>query len=210
MNSNNKNTKQANNNNETNPLRGFDSEFHMDIKDDFIDPLDTVEQKMFGNVFKDFGLLSEEQQQPKEEKQQHPMENGTVISQVYCSSYNNINGQPKQECYQSQSIKQMNQGHNICEAREAYKNSDGVMKTAYQRGLDKKGAKFIKEKNTKTGIHHQQKVLKGIKENEIDGFNKEYEQYRNKCGLKNYCKALNGFNHKDNRKQIGDGRKHKN
>ena len=162
MNSNNKNTKQANNNNETNPLRGFDSEFHMDIKDDFIDPLDTVEQKMFGNVFKDFGLLSEEQQQPKEEKQQHPMENGTVISQVYCSSYNNINGQPKQECYQSQSIKQMNQGHNICEAREAYKNSDGVMKTAYQRGLDKKGAKFIKEKNTKTGIHHQQKVLKGI------------------------------------------------
>ena len=214
MNSNNKNTKQqAKNNNETNPLRGFDSEFHMDIKDDFIDPLDNVERKMFGDfkdAFNDFGLLSEEQQKPKEEQQQPKMENGTVISQVYCSSYNNLNGQPKQECYQSQSIKQMNEGHNICEAREAYKNSDGVMKTAYQRGLDKKAAKFIKEKNSKTGTHHQQKVLRGMKENEIDGFNKEYEQYRKKCGLKKYYKALNGFNHKENRQLIEDGRKHKN
>ena len=101
MNSNNKNTKQqAKNNNETNPLRGFDSEFHMDIKDDFIDPLDNVERKMFDDfkdAFNDFGLLSEEQQKPKEEQQQPKMENGTVISQVYCSSYNNLNGQPKQE-----------------------------------------------------------------------------------------------------------------
>ena len=42
------------------------------------------------------------------------------------------------------------------------------MKSAYQRGLDKKGARFIKEKNNKTGVHNQHKVLKGIKENEID------------------------------------------
>ena len=132
-----------------------ENDFHMGIKDDFIDPL----ENMFGindlekKMFDDFNLLSDgqiprnqEQQQPKEKK----LNNGTFISQVYSSSYNNINGQPHEECYQSSSIEQLNDGHNISEVREAYKNSDGVMKSAYQRGLDKKGARFIKEKNTKT------------------------------------------------------------
>ena len=148
-----------------------------------------------------------ENQHPRNEPKEKPERNtnGTYISQVYCSSYNNINGQPKQECYQAQSIKQMNEGHNISEAREAYKNSDGVMKSAYQRGLDEKGARFIKEKNTKTGKKGQHKVLKGIKENEIDGFNKEYDAYSKKCGFKKNYKALNGFDKNNNKevKQIG-------
>ena len=100
----------------------------------------------------------------------------------------------------------MNEGHNISEAREAYKNSDGVMKSAYQRGLDEKGARFIKEKNTKTGKKGQHKVLKGIKENEIDGFNKEYDAYSKKCGFKKNYKALNDFGKYNNKevKQIGN------
>ena len=183
----------------------------MDIKDDFIDPFDKIEQK----IFKDFKyslpeieLLSEENQHPRNEPKEQPEKksNGTYISQVYCSSYNNINGQPHQEYYQAQSIKQMNEGHNISEAREAYKNSDGMMKSAYQRGLDEKGARFIKEKNTKTGKNSQHKVLKGIKENEIDGFNKEYNAYSKKCGFKKNYKALNGFGKaaKKEVKQIGN------
>jgi hypothetical protein len=172
----------------------------MDIKDDFIDPFTNIEQKMnkdFKNCLSDFAILSEENQHPRNEPKEQPerqgKENGTYISKVYCSSYNNVDGQPHQECYQAQSIKQVNEGHNISEAREAYKNSDGVMKSAYQRGLDEKGARFIKEKNTKTGKHGQHKVLKGIKENEIDGFNKEYDAYSKKCGFKKNYKALNGF-----------------
>ena len=173
----------------------------MDIKDDFIDPFTDVEQKMckdFKKSLNDFAILSEENQHPRNEpkeqpERQQPKQDGTYISRVYCSSYSNVDGQPHQECYQSQSIKQMNEGHNISEAREAYKNSDGVMKSAYQRGLDEKGARFIKEKNTKTGKHAQHKVLKGIKENEIDGFNKEYDAYSKKCGFKKNYKALNGF-----------------
>ena len=172
----------------------------MDIKDDFIDPFTNIEQKMykdFKNSLSEFAILSEENQhprtEPKEQPQRQANENGTYISQVYCSSYNNVDGQPHQECYQAQSIKQMNEGHNISEAREAYKNSDGVMKSAYQRGLDEKGARFIKEKNTKTGKHAQHKVLKGIKETEIDGFNKEYDAYSKKCGFKKNYKALHGF-----------------
>ena len=171
----------------------------MDIKDDFIDPFTNIEQKMFKDFknLSDLEFLSEENQHPKEEQPNREpkenKENGTYISRVYCSSYNNIDGQPHQECYQAQSIKQMNEGHNISEAREAYKNSDGVMKSAYQRGLDEKGARFIKEKNTKTGKQGQHKVLKGIKENEIDGFNKEYNAYAKKCGFKKNYKALKGF-----------------
>ena len=184
----------------------------MDIKDDFIDPCDKIEQKMFKDFkssLPEIEHLSEENQHPRSEPKEQPerkMNNGTYISQVYCSSYNNVNGQPHQECYQAQSIKQMNEGHNISEAREAYKNSDGVMKSAYQRGLDEKGARFIKEKNTKTGKHSQHKVLKGIKENEIDGFNKEYDAYSQKCGFKKNYKALNGFGKaaKKEVKQIGN------
>ena len=79
------------------------------------------------------------------------------------------------------------------------------MKSAYQRGLDEKGARFIKEKNTKTGKKGEHKVLKGIKENEIDGFNKEYDAYSKKCGFKKNYKALNGFGKNNNKevKQIG-------
>ncbi len=183
----------------------------MDIKDEFLDPFDKIEQRMFKdfkNTLPEIELLSEENQHPRNEPKEKPERNtnGTYISQVYCSSYNNVNGQPKQECYQAQSIKQMNEGHNISEAREAYKNSDGVMKSAYQRGLDEKGARFIKEKNTKTGKKGQHKVLKGIKENEIDGFNKEYDAYSKKCGFKKNYKALNDFGKYNNKevKQIGN------
>ena len=206
---NNNNNKQQVHSNSCEPnIFGMD----MDIKDDFIDPFNNFEQKMFKdfkNSFKDLELLSEENQHPRSEpKEQKEINNnnGTYISRVYCSSYNNIDGQPHQQCYQAQSIKQIDQGHNISEAREAYKNSDGVMKSAYQRGLDEKGARFIKEKNTKTGKHTEHKVLKGIKENEIDGFNKEYNAYSNKCGFKKNYKALRGFGPSMNKnvRQIGN------
>ena len=224
-NNNAKQTKQTNNSNscERNPLRGFE-DFHMDIKDEFTSPLDNLncfgnlEQKMFGNIFNDeFNLLSGEEKDPRntneeQKSKENELNNGTVFSKVYCSSYNNINGQPHQECYQSQSIEQAQNGHNISEAREAYKNSDGVMKSAYQRELDKKGARFIKEKNTKTGQHNQHKILKGLKENEIDNFNKAYNCYSKKCGLNKNYKALNSFgpHMKINNKQISDGKTNKN
>ena len=209
-----------NNNNKKQQKVNENDFFHMDINDDFIDPTDNMfggmEEKMirnFNNVFND--LLPGEEENPRDEKEkqqqkENKLNNGTFISQVYCSSYNNLNGKPPQECYQSQSIKQMNDGHNISEVRENYKNSDGVMKTAYQRGLDKKAAKFIKEKNTKTGVHNQHKILRGMKENEIDNFNKEYNNYSKKCGFKNNYKALNGFGVQQKNKQLADGKTHKN
>ena len=204
--------------------KGFEDKFFkninnmkMDIKDDFIDPMDgmfgfdELEEKMFKNFRNDFGLLLDEEKKQKKDNKKSSKKNikdGTVFSKVYCSSYNNINGKEHEEKYQSQSIKQMNNGRNISECKEAYKNSDGVCKTAYQKGLDKKGEKLIKEKNSKTGENKEHKILKGIKEEEIKNFEKEYNDYSEKCGFKKNLKcfkALNSTSGKENKKLITDG-----
>ena len=208
--------------------KGFEDKFFknmdnmkMDIKDDFIDPMDDMdgmfgfdklEEKMLKNFRNDFGLLlDEEKQQKKVNKKSNKKNNikdGTVFSKVYCSSYNNINGKEHEEKYQSQSLKQMNNGRNISECREAYKNSDGVSKIAYQKGLDKKGEKLIREKNTKTGENKEHKILKGIKEEDVKNFEKEYNDYSEKSGFKKnlQCfKALNSSSGKENKKLITDG-----
>ena len=146
-------------------------------------------------------------EEPKTEKNEKKEENGgKFYSKIYYSSYSNLNGKPNQESYQSQTIQQTKDGHDISETKECYKNSDGVQKTAYQRGLDGKTTRFIKEKNTKTGKNKQHKVVKGIEENEIKDFNKLYNDYAKKY---NFRKSFNDFDLFDpfgfNKKQISDG-----
>ena len=156
-------------------------------------------------------IEKETKEEPKEEKKEEKepekkLNEGTFYSKVYYSSYNNLNGKPNKECYQSQSIKQMNNGHNISETKEAYKNSDGVEKSAYQRGLDDKTARFIKEKNIKTGKKEQHKVVKGIEENDIKDFNKEYDEFSKKCGFRKIFHDFDNFEPFGfNRKQLNYG-----
>ena len=150
----------------------------------------------------------EEETKSKEEKKEpeKKLNEGTFYSKVYYSSYNNLNGKPNEESYQSQSIKKINNGHNISETKEAYKNSDGVEKTAYQRGLDDKTTRFIKERNTKTGKKDQRKVIKGIEENGIKDFNKEYDEFSKKCGFRKIFHNLDNFEPFGfNRKQLNYG-----
>ena len=120
----------------------------------------------------------------KKEKKEEPKNERICYSKIYCSTYNNINGEPHEENYTSQSIKQINNEHDISETKELYKNSNGIQKTAYQRGLDGKTTRFIKEKNIKTGKNNEKKVIKGIEENEIKDFNKEYNNYSKKFGFR--------------------------
>jgi hypothetical protein len=120
----------------------------------------------------------------KKEKKEEPKNESICYSKIYCSTYNNINGEPHEENYTSQSIKQINNEHNISETKELYKNSNGIQKTAYQRGLDGKTTRFIKERNIKTGKNNEKKVIKGIEENEIKDFNKEYNNYSKKFGFR--------------------------
>jgi len=124
-----------------------------------------------------------EEIKPKEENK------GTIYSKVF--RYNNING--KEERYTSQSIKQINNEHNISEIKEIYNNSDGIYKSAYQRGLDDKTTRFIKEKNIKTGKKNQKKIIKGLEENELNDFNKTYNDYCKQCGFKKHFKEFDPF-----------------
>ena len=161
-------------------------------------PKEVKEEEINTNIKEEEPKEKEEPKKEMEiEEEQKPKENKNIYySKIYTCSYNNING--KEESYTSQSIKQLNNEHDISETKENYKNSDGIYKSAYQRGLDGKITRFIKEKNNKTGKHNDKKILKGLKENEINDFNKTYNEYCKKCGFKklNY----NPFN--INNKQI--------
>ena len=121
---------------------------------------------------------------------------GTVISKSYSSKIDYIDGQPHQEFYQSQSINQIGQdGHKISEKQEAYKNSrTGVQKAAHQRILDDKGIKQIRKRNINTGDQEEHNIFKGMREDEMDTFNKNFNDYRNKIGFHKNYKYLDSIN----------------
>ena len=128
-------------------------------------------------------------------------ETGTVISKSYCSRIDYRDGQPHEECYQSQSINQIKDGHKISEKQEAYKNSrTGVQKAAHQRILDDKGTKQIRQRNVNTGDQEEHNIFKGMREDELDDFNEKYNDYRQKTGFQNQYKYLDSMN-KRGRKQ---------
>ena len=149
-----------------------------------------------------------EEQPKREEKIEEISNNGTYFSRVYRSSYSNIDGEPKEESYHCQTIKQSKDGHDISETKEAYKNSNGVMKTAYQRNMDGKKTRFIKEKNSKTGKVNNKRFIEGVEENKIDDFHKEYNEYCKKSGFRKNFKNMNLFwPFNDEHQQISDGNK---
>ena len=51
------------------------------------------------------------------EEEKKPLNEGTFYSKVYYTSYNNLNGKQNQETYQSQTVKQINNGHYISETK---------------------------------------------------------------------------------------------
>ena len=133
---------------------------------------------------------------------------GTMISKTYCSKIDYSSGQPKEESYQSQAIKQFGEGgHSISERQEAYKNSmTGVQKAAHQRLLDDRGTKLIKQRNINTGEQSEHNIYKGIQESELSGFNKEYNDYREQVHFQDNYKYLNSLNPGKMMKQLGMGK----
>ena len=133
---------------------------------------------------------------------------GTMISKTYVSKIDLSSGQPKEESYQSQAIKQFGEGgHSISERQEAYKNSmTGIQKAAHQRLLDDKGTKLIKQRNVNTGEQSEHNILKGIQESEVSGFNKQYNDYRDKVHFQDNYKYLNSLNPGKMMKQLGQGK----
>ncbi len=140
---------------------------------------------------------------------------GTMISKSYCSKVDYRDGQPHQECYQSQSINQIGQdGHKISEMQEAYKNSrTGVQKAAHQRILDNKGMKQIRQRNINTGDQEEHNIFKGMQEDELDNFNQNYNDYRNKIGFQKnykYLNALNPYKRGKSQNYLGNGNPRRN
>ena len=133
---------------------------------------------------------------------------GTMISKTYVSKIDLSSGQPKEESYQSQAIKQFGEGgHNISERQEAYKNSmTGVQKAAHQRLLDDRGTKLIKQRNVNTGEQSEHNILKGLTENDVSGFNKQYNDYREKVHFQDNYKYLDAMNPGKIMKQLGSGK----
>ena len=133
---------------------------------------------------------------------------GTMISKTYLSKVDYSSGQPKEESYQSQAIKQFGEGgHSISERQEAYKNSTtGVQKAAHQRLLDDRGTKLIKQRNINTGEQSEHNILKGLSENEVGGFNQQYNDYREKVHFQDNYKYLNDLNPNKMMKQLGQGK----
>jgi len=129
--------------------------------------------------------------------------NGTMISKKYVSKIDYSDGTPKKESYQSQSIRQFGEdGHNISERQEAYKNSaTGIQQAALQRLLDDKGTKVIKERNVLTGSQDQHNIYQGISENDVNNFNKQYTDYRDKVHFQENYKFLNSSPNKDGHSQ---------
>lgn len=132
--------------------------------------------------------------------------NGTMISKTYCSKTDYSGGKPHQESYQSQAIKQLGQdGHTISERQEAYKNSaTGVQKAAFQKLLDDRGLKQIKERNINTGFQDQRNVYRGINEAGLNAFNQQYNDYRQKVNFQDNYKYLNSLGRVGNY-QLGAG-----
>ena len=88
-------------------------------------------------------------EEPKKEENKKPSNEGIYYSKIYYRIYKNIDGEPHEEIYTSQSINQAYDEYDISKTKEAYKKSDGVQKIVYQRGLDGKTTRFIKENNDK-------------------------------------------------------------
>ena len=199
------------------PGPDFDDPFDAILKREFgFSTIGKLHNRLIGKMEKDFGLIGDEELEDKNRRKRKNKEgrlqkkgthnfhefmnlddddsgNGTVITKTFCSRIDYTDGEPHEECYQSQSINQIKDGHKLSEKQEAYKNSKtGVQKAAHQRILDDKGTKQIRKRNIKTGDQEEHNIYKGIKEEELDKFNESYNEYRNKMGIRNKYKYLNG------------------
>jgi hypothetical protein len=196
----------------------FDDPFDDIIKKEFgFSNIERMHNRLIGKMEKEFEQLGDEEYEENFRKKKKNKEerlqkkginnfhkfmnfeeispgNGTVITKSYSSKIDYKDGVPHEECYQSQSINQIKDGHKISEKQEAYKNSKtGVQKAAHQRILDDKGTKQIRKRNIKTGEQEEHNIFKGIKEEELDQFNESYNDYRNKIGFQNHYKHLNSM-----------------
>ena len=69
---------------------------------------------------------------------------------------------------------------------------------------------MIKQRNINTGEQSQHNILKGLQENEVDSFNQQYNDYREKVHFQDNYKYLNSLNPGKMMRQLGKGKEGQN
>ena len=125
---------------------------------------------------------------------------GKYISQSYFSS-NMIgkDGKEHSEDYHSQSISNIQEsGKRISERQQAYKNSLGEEKMALEKTLDDKGVKSVKARKRESRESYEHNYYKGINEEQIDKFNKDYTDQKKKVKFDDNYKMLGSLSSRKN------------
>ena len=78
-----------------------------------------------------------------------------------------------------------------------------IVKNSHQRLLDNRGAKLIKQRNKNTGEQEEHNIFRGMNEEDLDNFNKEYNDYRQKVGFEKNYQLMN--NMRGNNYRLGNG-----
>lgn len=153
---------------------------------------------------------------------------GTVITSSYVSTtkFDN-NGNPVKKEFTSQGINQYNKdGTKISEKQQNYRDSEmGIKKVSHQRTLNDVGQKIVKTKDYKNNKEQEDHYLHGLQErkitfnilliisfliniDELDEFNKKYNDHHQKSNFNNNYKMLDDFKARQqyHNKQIGDNK----
>lgn len=111
------------------------------------------------------------------------MPGSSFVSKSYCStvSYNG-SGEPVREVFKSESYNTVDaSGKKIGESKTAYENTaKGIQKAAHEKHLDDKAYKIVKEKELNSGEEIESNYYKGLNENDLDQFNSEFTQHKEK------------------------------
>ena len=136
------------------------------------------------------------------------------------STYTKIeyeNGQPiNEEVYQSESVNHKDKkGHKITEKKEKYKNEKtGEEKISHQKLMNGKGTKVIKKMNLNSGDKEEHSIYQGIKEENMNDFNKKYNKFKEKVKLDEMFEKVKLLGKKRNLEKgkvllLGDGNENK-
>ena len=104
------------------------------------------------------------------------------------ASFSNIIDNKNEEKYFTENIKKKDsKGKIVEEKQEIYKNSiTGLRKNAISKKYDDKEIKVIYKKNIFTGDTETHNILKNVKEDEVDKFQKNFDE-ENFCNEKTEC-----------------------
>lgn len=153
---------------------------------DIFSEFSRMQNMMHQMIGRDFGPQGQFQNNPNQRSSSltMPRDGGNVFTSSYCSKVSYNNGGPQKEVYKAQTYGQMGKdGHWIKEKREAYKNSAGDERVSQARAMDGKGYKYTRQRNQVTGKPMEEnKVYRGLEENEVEGFNNNFNNYRRSLG----------------------------